>query len=418
MKRREGLFRERALRRLSEGESLDERIRLTGPRSWAALAACALAVAGALAWGFLGSIQTTVGGSGILIRPGGVFPVVSLSAGRLMKVLVEVGASVREGEVVARVEQPERERELVSARAELAAASEAYSRISGFETDENRLKLEELATQELNLRERITHDKTQMKWLDEKVAQQEKLFAEGIVPADAVARARGETFDRKESIARGRRDLAGVETQRLQAERNRHQNIFNSFVRLEEARRKVAHLERTIAEGTEVTTPFAGRVNELMSGEGRVVAAGSPILSLELSGEGLEALVFLPAGPGKRVAPGMRVEVSPDMSERERWGVLLGAVRSVSDFPSTDEGMLRVLGNPGLVKSLSSKGPTLLCAVDLLRDPARPGRYRWSSSRGPDLPLTSGTTCSAEVVVRTERPAALVVPTLRRWTGQ
>ena len=99
----EGLFRERALHRLSEGETLDERIRLTGPRSWAALAACGLAVAGALAWGFLGSIQTTVGGPGILIRPGGVFPVVSLSAGRLMKVLVDVGAFVKEGEVVARV---------------------------------------------------------------------------------------------------------------------------------------------------------------------------------------------------------------------------------------------------------------------------------------------------------------------------
>lgn len=412
------LFRQRALRRLAEGESLDERVRLTGPKVWAALAAVALAVAAAIGWGFLGTIQTTVGGPAILIHPGGVFPVTTLSSGRLRRFLVEVGDVVKEGQVVARVEQPERERELVSARAELAAAKESYEKVAGFETDESRLRLEELATQELNLRERITHDEAQLKWLDAKVAQQEKLFADGIVPADAVARAQGEAYDRRDAIARGRRDLAAVGTQRLQTDRSRHQNVFNAFLRLEEARRKVAHLERTVSEGTEVTTPFTGRVNELTAGEGFVVSAGSPVLWLELLEGALEAVAFLPAGPGKRVARGMRVELAPDTSDGERGGIVLGTVRSVSDFPSTDEGMMRILGNPGLVKSLSSKGPTLLCAIDLLPDPARPGRYRWASSRGPDLELTSGTTCAAQVVLRTERPAALVVPALGRVVGR
>ena len=89
----------------------------------------------------------------------------------------------------------------------------------------------------------------------------------------------------------------------------------------------------------------------------------------------------------------------------------------MAEFPSSEESILRVLGNGGLARSLPEKGPALLCSVDLLEDPARPGRYRWSSTRGSDFPLSSGTTCRADVVVRTERPASLVLPSLRRWAG-
>jgi pyruvate/2-oxoglutarate dehydrogenase complex dihydrolipoamide acyltransferase (E2) component len=65
---------------------------------WATLGA-------AIAWGFLGTIPTVVSGQGILIRDGSVVTVESPAAGQVMDLFVNVGDSIREEQLVARVVQ-------------------------------------------------------------------------------------------------------------------------------------------------------------------------------------------------------------------------------------------------------------------------------------------------------------------------
>jgi HlyD family secretion protein len=53
----------------------------------------------------------------------------------------------------------------------------------------------------------------------------------------------------------------------------------------------------------------------------------------------------------------------------------------------------------------------------MLKDTKTPSGYQWSSSKGPNLMLSGGTMCTAEVITRWQKPVTLVFPALRRALG-
>jgi len=70
-----------------------------------------------------------------------------------------------------------------------------------------------------------------------------------------------------------------------------------------------------------------------------------------------------------------------------------------------------------VVADLMDKGPLLRVDVALAEDPETPSGYRWSSSTGPPLQITSGTLASGSVIVRESRPIDLVIPKIRENLG-
>ncbi|MEL1134036.1 NHLP bacteriocin system secretion protein [Desulfitobacterium sp. THU1] len=104
---RQGLFRDVSLTRLSSPEQLDQRIQVTSPKAWLALLAIGLILISGVAWGLLGSIPTKIQGQGILLNNGGVFSLQHHVSGRISDIRVKVGQEIRQGDVVARIEQPE-----------------------------------------------------------------------------------------------------------------------------------------------------------------------------------------------------------------------------------------------------------------------------------------------------------------------
>lgn len=103
----QNIFREVSLERLSSPEQLDELIKVTSPRAWFALIAMGCILICAIAWGFLGSIPTKIGGQGILLNSGGVSSIQHNTAGQLIDVRVKAGDMVKKGDVVARIELPD-----------------------------------------------------------------------------------------------------------------------------------------------------------------------------------------------------------------------------------------------------------------------------------------------------------------------
>ncbi|MDZ7629965.1 MAG: hypothetical protein U5K74_01090 [Gemmatimonadaceae bacterium] len=55
--------------------------------------------------------------------------------------------------------------------------------------------------------------------------------------------------------------------------------------------------------------------------------------------------------------------------------------------------------------------------ADLTPDPNTESRYHWTSSKGPPITIESGTLCSADILVREQRPIDMVVPFFRRQVG-
>lgn len=173
----------------------------------------------------------------------------------------------------------------------------------------------------------------------------------------------------------------------------------------------------------DIVAGVAGIVGDLNIRTGSFVNVGDRVLTLVEESKRLQAVLFLPADQGKRVSPQMEVRLSPTTVQQERYGMLLGRVRSVSPYPITESEMSEILGNPDLVKIILGEGNVFESApitvkVDLQLDSSAPSGYRWTSRGGPNYQLTSGLLCQSQTVTSSERPVELVVPWIRRLLGE
>jgi HlyD family secretion protein len=155
-----------------------------------------------------------------------------------------------------------------------------------------------------------------------------------------------------------------------------------------------------------------------MAMKGDALRNGQPVLSVEVDEGHLEAVIYLPPeSNAKLLKPGMPAQISPATAKKERFGYLIGKVTAVSQYPSTEQGMLSLFNNTALVRELTRKGPPLAVAVSLERDPATKSGYKWSSSTGARVELTSGTLATGTFVVESKRPISLLIPLLREMVG-
>lgn len=271
------LFRKEALDRLLSPEELDQLMKVTTPRSWLALLGLLAILAAVTVWGFLGSIPITVDGQGILIRGGGINSIASPVEGQITDIYVDVGETIEEGEVVARVLNPQ------------------------------------------------------------------------------------------------------------------------------------------TSENTPVISSFNGRVLEIRFSAGSPVEIGTPLISVEPRGrqiKDLEAIVYVSPTDGKRIRPGMEVQIAPRTVRPEEVGYMLGRVISVGQFPESEQSMLRVLSNPDLVREFLTDSAPIQVRVDLIPSSDTLSGYRWSTPQGPDSEIQSGTLASAIIQLEQQRPIELIFPRL------
>jgi HlyD family secretion protein len=172
-----------------------------------------------------------------------------------------------------------------------------------------------------------------------------------------------------------------------------------------------------LGQNTRVVSPIDGRVIEVKISPGSVLAIGTPVIAVETEGATLDALIYIPADRGKSVKQGLEVRLEPSTVKREEFGMLVGTIISVSEFPITPQGMQAMLHNETLVNRFSREGAPYAAVVRLERDGGTSSGYRWAVGSGPSIRLTSGTLTRAEITTREQRPLDLVVPIMKRLTG-
>jgi HlyD family secretion protein len=128
-------------------------------------------------------------------------------------------------------------------------------------------------------------------------------------------------------------------------------------------------------------------------------------------------VLYVPSSYGKQIQVGMTAYVSPSTVKREEFGLMVGRVTYVSDYPATSRGMLRILKNDKLLASLVGADSPYEVHADLLVDEHTFSGYRWSSSQGPPLKIQSGTRAAAYITVASRRPIEMVVPLAREYSG-
>lgn len=411
------IFRKVALERLSSPEQLDQLMQVTTPQGWLALTALGVLLATAVAWGVYGSIPTEATGAGILIRRGGVSDLVSTGEGQVEEVLVAAGDAVVKGQVVARIRQDSQLRQIEESRARLERLRLEHRNLERYAEEQKRLHRRNLAQERANLEHRIETLGNDLDILREKLAVEEDLLADGLITKQTRLETERRLNETRDQLATHRLELNGLELTRLEAEQQLDQQLEERQGGIRDLELEILDLEATLEESSKVVSAYDGRVLELTVDRGDVIPRGGQILSMEVTSEELMAVLFVPASTGKQVRPGMAGRISPSTVKREEFGYMLGEVTWVAEFPSTRRGMLRLLANEALVDRLMEQGPPIQVDVALAQDPSTPTGYRWSSSTGPDLEISSGTLAEGSIVVKRERPINLVIPRIREGLG-
>jgi HlyD family secretion protein len=414
------IFRKVSLDRLASPEQLDQTMQVTTPRGWIALATIVVLMSAAAIWAFEGSLLNKVSGRGILVRSGGVLEVVAPASGRISDVAVTVGDSVTQGQVVAWLAQPELNDQVQQARAKLHGLRIQQEQSVRFADQDAILQRRALAQERTNLEQSIAATEDALRWLTDRAAAQEQLVAQGLLTRSTLVGTRQQYEQTREKIRSMKHDLAQVAVRELDTDNHRHETIRNGEMQLEQAQADFERLDAQLKSYAQIVSPYTGRILEVMTEQGKIVARGEPVLSLDLTGHAVQdlvAIVYVPSLQGKLVRPGMQIQIAPSTVRREEFGMMLGKVTFVSDFPATPKGMERVLKNDQLVNTLSGGGAPYEVHAELVVDPETPSQYRWSSSKGPPTKIQSGTLALASITVESQRPIAKVIPLMRKWTG-
>ena len=417
---RNKVFRKVSLERLASPERLDELMQITDPRGWIALASIFLLIATAVTWSIFGTLREKVSGSGILVRSGGVLEVVADTAGRITDFTVQPGDVISEGQVVAWIAQPDMLEQLQDAKRKLEETTRRHEENARFAREDAKLQSENLRRRADDLTQSIHADKERLVSIDKRLKAEEELLEKGLIARPTLLATQQLADSTLEKIRASESELQRIEVQELSIDNRLRETLATGELQVREAQGLLDVLERKIGTSTKVASQYNGRILEVMTEPGQIVQRGQPVLSLDLSGNAIQdliAVIYVPSVHGKKIKPGMEIQISPTTIAQEEYGMMVGRVTFASNYPATPRGMQRVLKNPQLVSSLTGGGAPYEVHAELVVDPDTPSQYRWTSSEGPPTRIQSGTVAAGFITVKTQRPIARILPILRQWSG-
>lgn len=397
-------------------EQLDRMLHVVPPAAWPALVVLATLLLGGLVWSIVSSAPVKVTAQGILLTPSGVADVVASAGGRLVRLDAQPGQRIRKGQPVAEIDQPEIASQLETQRRKLASLRDQGARLRAFQETEQAARARIKKEREANLKIQIASLDRQEQTLSTLAKSQRELLSRGYSSNDRVLSTESRLYDAQSQRAEAENTLVQLHTDEAAARTRAAREVLENEMSIAEVEREIAALAAEIDRKTVVLAPRSGIVVEAAVNPGEMVTADAPILRMLPDGEEggdaatLVGLIYVPAADGKKIRPGMAVQVIPSTVRVQRDGFIHGEVTAVSAIPASRESMMRVLKNTSLVEQLMADGPPLATTVRLDADPATVSGFRWSSGHGPAQPVDSGTIAEGRVVVDRIRLIALLVP--------
>jgi HlyD family secretion protein len=475
---KKSLFRKTSIERLSSPERLDQLMRVVSPKSWLPLLALGSVVASAVVWSIYGRIPITVEGRGVLIYPSRVVSLQSIGEGQVIDLKVKVGDVVKRGDILATIDQIDLRKQLQLQRNKLAQLQQqdldASALQQGRKTLDRKTIQQQRQTltsglqtlQELtpilrekglvsierdreNLEERLQTIQELLPTLKQRLNNRQKLFLEGAVSDDTVLQARQEYLDSLAQMDEAESQLKQLDVKEADALRQYLQNINqikdiqaqiqeldskeasseqqdleNSTVRrkeIQEVEREIDRLKLQLRNNSEIISQQSGRILEITVNPGEVIGSGTRLGTIDVSkttGK-LVGVTYFSVKDGKKIQPDMMVQITPQTVKRERFGGIIGTVSSISQFPITKEAATKLVGNPEVVEGLvMDKQEGLMQVYSTLEtDATTVSGYQWSSSTGPNLKISPGTTTLVRVKIEERAPITFVLPILRSFSG-
>jgi HlyD family secretion protein len=271
-------------------------------------------------------------------------------------------------------------------------------------------QLKEIEVQENDNEERYINNQNE---ITKTQAELQKLALEDVNTQEAY-------LNNQSEIAKLQTELKDINSREATQSKQYFQDTTLRKNQVAELQREIAKLETQIGNTSQIISQQSGRILEVTQSPGNVVAASGRIATIEVEKpqQELVGITYFSVAEGKKVQPGMSIQITPQTVKRERFGGIVGKVTKVSRFPITSETVAHEIGNSELADTLAKKREGLIqVSAQLVRDSKTSSGYQWSSSTGPTSKLTPGTTTLVRVKVEERAPITFVLPILRSVSG-
>jgi HlyD family secretion protein len=470
------IFRQESLAHLSSPERLDQLMQVVAPRDWVVLATLGSLVIATVSWSIWGRIPITVTGKGVLLYPDRTVDLQVPVAGQLQALTVKMGDRVQQGQVIGFIERADLRKELQQQTLKLRNLEQQNQQLNQLNRQQVGINLQVLRDKRQALAQRLAdkralspalkandlittqkqrqalqttlQDKRSLApSLKQQMDNRLQLQIEGAIPADRVLEATQTFQENAQQIANleaqiqelrskevaieteyrtAMSEIAEIQTQLqdLQSQEKvltqrslEARNTRNN--QIQDVKQRIAQLNVQLNDNSRIISSHTGRIIELSARAGHVLSAGTRLGVVETTANSaqLVTLIYFPIQDGKRIQPGMPLQITPDTIKRERFGGILGKVQSISPFPVSQQRLSTAVGNAEVANSLTFPGGQVEVMATLNADPTTYTGYQWSSSRGPEIQLSPGTTASVRVTIEQQAPITFVLPILRSLTN-
>jgi HlyD family secretion protein len=431
----QNLFRKQALEHAVSADNLERLMPVAGAKDWLIIVVLAAILGLLVVWSVVGRVPTIAAGRGVILRPRQVVETQSAATGRILSIRVRSGDRLHVGDLIATVDQDEIRKRIEEDRRTLEAleqedrnqSSAGHDHIST-QGQQDRTERAGLETERVNLRKDLEGASALKPILEMHANSTRQLVKEGLMAfasrevSDAESAVRdndAKIYDYNSRLSQIDGQLKQIETRSVSLAR---QILDEAAVRrnqIEQLSRNIEVNEFELRRNGNILSQYSGRVAEVLAAPGQVLMVGGRLLTLEADGleSALISISYFPVRDGKKIQPGMPIQITPDTVERERFGGIVGTVMSVSPIPVTKDGAKSLVGNSELVESLMPEGAYIEVRARLETDPATFSGYRWSSSRGPRIQITSGLTHFTRVTIERRAPVTYLLPAFREAAG-
>jgi len=394
------LFRQEALRHYLQAEEGRGLVRVSPPWTWALLLALLSALGTALAASLVGKVEVNGRGRGILRPRTGIRVVQAKVDGTVGRIEARSGQQVRAGDVLARIEAPPVQAQLLEARRQLEAVRGHYRVTTALQDRAYAEQARRFRGREDRLKGQIDSQGQSVALLERNLGRELALEREGIVSAAAADRAR-------EALAQGRRQLARLEQSLEQAAQEwaaldhaRQESLWQRGQTIRQAEVRAEALGFAAGQAL-LTAPEEGVVESMLVKPGEGVRAGQAICKLVPQAAPLHVVAFLEEKDRAFVKAGDEVRLELDQLPYAEYGTLRARVERISTDLASPFEIHEALGDNALPDR-----PTFRVELELT-DCAAAARA--------GVPLRSGMLVHARFTLRRQRLATLVLHPLRKW---
>lgn len=409
------LYRKQAVESFHERDEYQQAIRIITPKSWIYLVIFLMLFIGAVLWLIFGKITTQVDGQGIILANNAeIINVMSpISGGYVKQLVVSPGLKIKKGQLIATMINPNMTMEVkelthVAAQEKnklneliITSKQEIATKLTRIEASINNIK-----TISANLLEKKQH-------LEALLKIQEVAFKKGILSRLELNDMQVAYYDSNGQIAQNQNTMV-----ELNQTRNDYIESWNIKIRAQQE--KVAEAESNLRNKMQnlqltenIFSPQDGIVASSYVKEGDFLTEKQKIINIITNSKDMEVVAFFNANLGKKIKVGMPAKIFPKHINLLEYGGIVGQITFVSELPINPQSIESSLENTKLVDQFSDNAPVFKVRVKLIRSNKTASGYLWTTSHGPNDPLSIGTVVTVGVIVRKERPISLIIPIIK-----